>query len=180
MSLGFNAEQSAKIAFHGGLLCVQQKERGNFGPWSFGDKIVDAEVLKNRNYNLVFTNGVFDLLHTSHINMLKFAKAQGDKLVVALNSDESVKRLKGESRPIITLKDRMEVISALECVDYVVSFEEDTPLELVKKIKPDLIVKGADYKKEDIAGYEVVGAEKIVLYPYEQGNSTTSIIGKIK
>jgi D-beta-D-heptose 7-phosphate kinase/D-beta-D-heptose 1-phosphate adenosyltransferase len=176
MAMGFNAEQSAMIAFHGGILCVQQKERGSFGPWSFGNKIVkNVDFLKDRNYKLIFTNGVFDLLHTSHINMLKFAKAQGDKLIVALNSDASVKRLKGESRPIIPLKNRMEVIAALECVDYVTSFEEDTPLELVKRLNP-IMVKGGDYRKEDIAGYEVVGQDNIILYPYEQGNSTSRII----
>lgn len=179
MTLGFNAEQAAKIAFHGGILCVQQKERGLFGPWSFGNKIVDnVDFLVDRDYKLVFTNGVFDLLHTSHINMLKFAKSMGDKLIVAVNSDASVKRLKGESRPIIPLRQRMEVIAALECVDFVTSFEEDTPLELVKRLNP-VMVKGGDYRKEDIAGYEVVGADNIILYPYEQGNSTSNIISKI-
>lgn len=181
MTLEFNAEQAAKIAFHGGLLCVQQKERGSFGPWSFGNKIIkDLDLFKKRNYKLVFTNGVFDIMHVSHLNMLKFAKAQGDKLIVALNSDESVRRLKGESRPIIGLEDRMKMIAALECVDFVTSFNEDTPFELIKKLSPAFIVKGADYKKEEIAGHEIVGVENVILYPYEPGNSTSLIIDKLK
>jgi len=145
------------------------------------NKIVNnIDFLKKRNYKLTFTNGVFDLLHISHINLLKFAKSQGDKLIVALNSDASVKRLKGDSRPIITLDERMKIIAALECVDFVISFEEDTPFELIKRLNPDCIVKGGDYQKEEIAGHEIVGIENIILYPYEYGNSTSLIIDKLK
>lgn len=180
MILNFNVEQAAQIADYGAGLCVQQKERGMFGPWLFSGKIVaNPSFLRKRDYKLVITNGCFDLVHKSHVDLLKFAKAQGDKLVVALNSDDSIKRLKGEGRPIVELKNRMEMIAALDCVDYVVSFEEDTPLNLIKQINPDFIVKGGDYKKEDVAGCHVVGLDNVVLFPYVEGNSTTSLIQKL-
>ena len=118
------------------------------------NKIVNnIDFLKKRNYKLTFTNGVFDLLHISHINLLKFAKSQGDKLIVALNSDASVKRLKGDSRPIITLDERMKIIAALECVDFVAINKWPTAEETLKLIRPNIYVKGQEFEKlEDKTG----------------------------
>lgn len=140
-------------------------------------KIVDCSYLKHRSYSLAFTNGCFDILHTGHIQSLKFAKSKADKLVVALNSDSSIKNLKGNSRPILTLEHRMNVISSLEFVDYVLYFDEETPLNLIKKIKPDYLIKGSDYKIESVVGKEFV--KEIFLAPFFDGISTTRIIEDI-
>ena len=144
---GFTIEEAAIIAFHAGVIYVQQNQRGTFGPEClYTSKILkNCDKLKNRNYKLVFTNGCYDLVHTGHLSTLEFAKSKGDKLIVAVNSDESVKRLKGPSCPILSLEDRMKLLAALDCVDFVISFEEDTPLEIIQKIKPDVLVKGQDY-----------------------------------
>lgn len=127
---------------------------------------------------IIFTNGCFDILHAGHISYLQKARELGDLLIVGLNSDESIRRLKGSSRPIIPQDDRAAVLAALECVDFVIIFEEDTPLELIKLIKPAVLVKGADY-----AGKEVVGsafAKEVKLIEFVQGRSSTSIIDKIR
>ena len=175
-SLGFSHSESAEIAFEVGAKYVQNKYNK---PLSLEDiqKHIDPYVAKfttpsnKRDYKLVFTNGVFDAgLTAAHVAYLKEAKKYGDKLVVALNSDDSVKRLKGEKRPILSLKDRMEIVASLECVDYVTSFEEDTPLELIKKIIPNLVVKGGDYTPEQVAGYGIV--DVIVTKKFD-GLSTT-------
>ena len=142
-------------------------------------KFVRPEELRNRDYKLVFANGVFDF-GPHHIDLLLFAKEQGDKLVVAVNSDASVKRLKGEKRPIFSLADRMKLLGALECVDFVVSFEENTPLRLIEIIRPDRICKGSDYQAENVVGASVVGKENIILFPLVAGYSTTKLIEKIK
>lgn len=131
---------------------------------------------------VVFTNGCFDLLHIGHIKYLKEARALGDKLVLGLNSDASVKRLKGPSRPILSEKYRREFLLALEMVDEVILFEEDTPLNLICQLKPDVLVKGGDYKIEDIVGaQEVLGwggeVKSLSFYP---GFSSTQLIEKIK
>lgn len=131
---------------------------------------------------VVMTNGCFDLLHPGHIRYLRSAKALGDRLVVAVNSDASVKRLKGESRPVNTLEVRMEMLSALESVDWVVAFEEDTPASLICQIKPDVLVKGGDYQIAQIAGADCVllaGGEVKVL-DFWQGHSTTSMIDRLQ
>ena len=128
---------------------------------------------------IVFTNGCFDILHLAHIRLFDFAKKQGDYLVVGLNSDDSVKCLKGPSRPINNLQARKEVLLALKSVDYVIAFEEDTPLELIKKIKPNVLLKGGDYSKDSIVGSSIIedyGGE-VIVFPYINGYSTTSIIG---
>jgi len=130
---------------------------------------------------VVFTNGVFDLLHPGHIDVLTEARGRGDHLVVGLNTDASVKRLKGQDRPIRTEAERAYVLAALEAVDCVVLFPEDTPLELVLELKPDVIVKGGDYSESTIVGArEVVewGGEVVVI-PLTPGQSTTSIIEKL-
>lgn len=182
LSLGFSYAESAEIAFEVGAKYVQNKYNK---PISIEELLehVDPFAAKfylppvDRNYKLVFTNGVFDAgLTAPHVAYLKEAKKYGDKLVVALNSDESVKRLKGEKRPILPLKDRMEIVASLECVDYVVSFEEDTPLNIIKKIRPNLIVKGGDYIPEQVVGYGIV--DVIIARKFE-GLSTTDKINLI-
>lgn len=131
---------------------------------------------------IVFTNGCFDLLHIGHIELLKFAKSLGNYLIVAINSDDSVKKLKGFSRPINNEITRKTILESIKYVDEVIIFNEDTPLEVIKKLQPNIIVKGGDYKKEDIVGYEFekLGLLEIKLFNYIPNNSTTSIIERIK
>ena len=131
---------------------------------------------------LVFTNGCFDILHGGHLSYLEKARSLGDALVVAVNSDDSVKRLKGETRPIISGADRKRMLAGLACVDYVVEFSEDTPLELIKKLSPDVLVKGADYAIKDIVGADHVietGGE-VETIKFVDGLSTSKIIEKVK
>lgn len=129
---------------------------------------------------IVFTNGCFDLLHAGHIQSLTQAANEGDYLVVGLNSDNSVKKLKGENRPVNNEESRALVLAALSMVDAVVVFTEDTPLQLIKKIMPDVLVKGGDYKLEEIVGAKEVIANggRVVINPILPGFSTTSIINK--
>lgn len=131
---------------------------------------------------VVFTNGVFDLLHPGHVDVLYGARIKGDLLVVGINSDASVRRLKGPERPVRQEVDRAYVLAALECVDAVAVFEEDTPLELVKVVKPDVIVKGGDYTPDTIVGAEEVRAwgGEVVVIPLTPNQSTTSIINKLR
>ena len=152
-------------------------------------KIVDLNVLlaryglKNqRKDRLVFTNGCFDILHLGHISYLEECRKRGDRLVVALNSDRSVRALKGAARPYIGQEDRAAVLAALSCVDAVVIFDEDTPESLIGKVLPDVLIKGADYTIGQIAGGEIVLATGGVVetVPLVAGRSTTSIIEKIK
>jgi D-beta-D-heptose 7-phosphate kinase/D-beta-D-heptose 1-phosphate adenosyltransferase len=131
---------------------------------------------------VVFTNGVFDLLHPGHIDVLSAARAAGDALVVGVNSDDSVRRLKGPERPIRTAVERALVLGALESVDAVAVFEQDTPLELIVALRPDIIVKGGDYAPDTVVGRREVeswgGSVKII--PLTPGQSTTSIIEKLR
>jgi len=131
---------------------------------------------------IVFTNGCFDILHLGHIELLKYAKSLGDTLIVGLNSDESVKKLKGDLRPINNELTRKTILESLKFVDSVVIFNEETPLELIKHIQPNIIVKGGDYKKDNVIGYELekMGLLEIKLFNYMPNNSTTLIIEKIK
>ncbi len=131
---------------------------------------------------IVFTNGCFDILHVGHIRYLRQAAALGDMLVVGLNSDASVRRLKGEGRPVNSENDRAELLASLEFVDYIVVFEEDTPYELIKQIQPDVLVKGGDYAPEDVVGRDIVEARggKLVLIDFVEGKSTTGIIHRIR
>lgn len=132
---------------------------------------------------VVMTNGCFDLLHAGHVDMLQRARALGDMLIVAVNSDESVARLKGSRRPILPLADRMAVLRGLKCVTDVVPFAEDTPLQVILKIRPDVLVKGSDYKVKDIVGAkEVQGwGGRVVAMPIRLRHmSTTEIIRRIK
>lgn len=130
---------------------------------------------------IIFTNGVFDLLHPGHLRYLKKARALGDVLVVGLNSDNSVRRNKGNNRPILPENERVKLVAALEMVDYVTVFEEDTPFELITAIQPDVLVKGGDYHLHDIVGRDAVEARggKVLTIPFEEGFSSSEIIERI-
>jgi len=130
---------------------------------------------------VVFTNGCFDILHPGHIHTLTQAKALGDVLIVGLNSDASVKRLKGERRPILNQAERIVMLAALEAVDYVTVFEEDTPLALIQLLQPQVLVKGGDWDSQAVVGRDAVEANggKVVLIPYQEGLSTTGIIERV-
>lgn len=137
---------------------------------------------KSKGLSVAFTNGCFDIIHVGHISSLQQAAQEADKLIVAVNADSSVKKLKGESRPVNTEDARAHVLAALEMVDAVVIFTEDTPRNLIVALKPDVLVKGGDYRVEDIAGATEVLSWKgrVVINPIMTGYSTTSIIGKLK
>lgn len=131
---------------------------------------------------IVFTNGVFDLLHPGHVRYLAEARRLGDVLVVGVNSDRSVRAIKGDGRPIIPEQERAEILEALAAVDAVVIFDEDTPLALITAIQPDVLVKGADWAQDAIVGRDVVEASggRVVRVPMEQGHSTTSIVERVR
>jgi rfaE bifunctional protein nucleotidyltransferase chain/domain len=135
-----------------------------------------------RPRRLVFTNGVFDLLHPGHVDVLAGARAEGDALVVGLNADASVRRLKGPERPVRSQEERAYVLGALEVVDAVVLFEEDTPLELIRALRPDVLVKGGDYTEATIVGAaDVKGwGGRVAIIPLTPGQSTTSIVEKLR
>ncbi len=137
--------------------------------------------LRAKGKKVVFTNGCFDLLHYGHIKYLEDAKKKGDILVVAVNSDVSVKRIKGNKRPIVNQKDRLRMIAALESVDYTVLFHEDTPLGVIKSLRPDILVKGADWDKNNIVGSDFVLSHKgkVCTIKLVRGCSTTDLINKI-
>ena len=138
--------------------------------------------IKSLNTKLVFTNGCFDLLHPGHIEYLIAARALGSQLIVGVNDDASVSRLKGPSRPYNTLQDRMAMLAALQSVDYVIPFSEDTPLELITAILPHIIVKGGDYTTDQMIGADLVqgyGGEVVIL-PFKEGYSSTGLIEKIR
>lgn len=141
--------------------------------------LVDARLAGER---IVFTNGCFDILHAGHVRCLTEARAMGDRLVVALNSDDSVRRLKGEGRPVNPLEQRMAVVAALGCVDWVVPFGDDTPIRLLEALKPDVLVKGGDYGLDQVVGAEVVRAYggEVRTVPPVKGSSTTALIEAIK
>lgn len=136
---------------------------------------------QKREKRVVFTNGCFDLLHQGHIHYLSHARDLGDILIVGLNSDTSIRRLKGPQRPIVSEKERALMLAAFEFIDYVVLFEEDTPINLISSISPDILVKGGDYKIEEIVGYDVVTSNggMVLTLDLIQGCSTTNIIEKI-
>ncbi len=137
--------------------------------------------IKKENQKLVFTNGCFDLLHRGHIDYLNRAKELGDYLVVALNSDESVTKLKGKGRPLVKLEDRAFVISNLKAVDFVISFNEETPFEIISKVIPDVLIKGGDWKIDQIVGRDIVeqNGGKVYSLKYIEDYSTSSMIEKI-
>lgn len=126
---------------------------------------------------IVFTNGCFDILHAGHVSVLEFSRSKGDVLVVGVNSDASVRRLKGPTRPVNCQEDRALVLGGLQSADAVSVFEQDTPYELIKLVRPDVLVKGGDYKTSEIVGREF--AKKVVRFPLLKGRSTTNIIKKV-
>lgn len=132
-------------------------------------------------HRMVFTNGCFDILHRGHVSYLAQARDLGDVLVLGLNSDDSVRRLKGPSRPINDEMSRALVLASLECIDYIVLFTDDTPYNLIKTVQPDILVKGGDYVIENIVGYDIVTSRggKVLTLPFVDGFSTTSIVNKM-
>lgn len=148
------------------------------------DKVVSWATLEKklkrhraRREKIVFTNGCFDLIHVGHLKVLTSCKKLGDVLVLGLNSDKSVRSIKGPKRPIIEEKDRAQLLAGMEPVDYVVLFSEDTPERLIKRVKPDILVKGGDWKSGEIVGADV--AKKVVRIPLVKGRSTTDLIQRI-
>lgn len=141
-----------------------------------------AELWRKENHVLVFTNGCFDILHFGHVDYLERARALGGKLIVALNTDASVQRLKGPERPIVNEASRARVMAGLEFVDMVVFFDEDTPLQVIEELKPDVLVKGGDYTPETIVGADFVTMRggKVLSIPLVDGYSTTKFVNKIK
>ena len=138
-------------------------------------------ILRRQGRRIVFTNGCFDLIHPGHVRYLRAAKRLGDVLVVGLNSDASVRRLKGPPRPLVPQRDRCEVIAALEMVDYVILFDEDTPYNLIKQVQPDVLVKGGDWRPEDIVGADIVRGRGGVVRSlrFAPGYSTTALVRRI-
>lgn len=139
------------------------------------------DILRGTGRKIVFTNGCFDLIHTGHTRYLTKARSLGDILIVGVNSDASVRTIKGDKRPINTEADRMETLSALECVDFVISFSEPDPYRVIKELQPDVLVKGGDWPIEKIIGRDIVEARggKVISAGYIDGASTTGIIEKI-
>jgi D-beta-D-heptose 7-phosphate kinase/D-beta-D-heptose 1-phosphate adenosyltransferase len=148
--------------------------------WEQTAALVSA--VRSAGRRIVFTNGVFDLLHPGHLRYLQHARSLGDLLIVGLNADASVRRNKGPDRPITAEHERAELLAALECVDAVVIFEQDTPAEIVRLVQPDILVKGADWPADQIVGRDTVEARggRVVLVPVEPGHSTSSILSRIR
>jgi rfaE bifunctional protein nucleotidyltransferase chain/domain len=146
------------------------------------DAVARIEGLRRSGRVIVFTNGVFDLLHPGHVRYLQRARVLGDALIVGLNSDASVRRNKGPGRPINPEAERAEVVAALECVEAVVIFDEDTPAEIVRACQPDILVKGADWAADQIVGRDTVEARggRVVRMPVEEGYSTSAIVERIR
>lgn len=146
------------------------------------DAAAFAAAHRRAGRRVVFTNGVFDLLHPGHVRYLQAARAHGDALLVGVNSDRSVRAIKGPSRPITPERERAELLAALSCVDAVVVFDEDTPADIIRAVQPDVLVKGADWAPDAIVGRDTVEARggQVVRIPVEQGWSTSEIIRKIQ
>lgn len=159
------------------LLAEQRKDGYGYRTLSWQEIESLANTWRACGEKIVFTNGCFDILHVGHVSYLEQAARLGKHLIVGLNTDDSVKRLKGATRPLNHELDRARVLSALACVDAVVLFGEDTPTELVKKIRPDILVKGGDYKPEEVAGREYAGEVQIIKF--EDGYSTTGLLEKM-
>ena len=161
---------------------IHGRTTAGFGVMTEAELKQAVKLAKERGEKIVMTNGCFDILHPGHVSYLENARKLGDRLIVAVNTDESVKRLKGEERPINHLASRMAVLAGLSSVDWLVAFDEDTPQRLIGEILPDLLVKGGDYKPEDIAGSKEVWANggDVKVLNFENGFSTSNVIKKIK
>jgi len=153
------------------------------------NKILDRNILKNKleelrkeGKKIAFTNGCFDILHVGHVRYLREAKKTGDILVLALNSDSSVRAIKGEKRPLVSEEERAEVLAALEFIDFVTIFQELTPLELICHLKPDILIKGGDWPEDKVIGRDEVKkwGGRVAIIPEVEGKSTTNIVEKIK
>jgi len=151
----------------------------NLDPAALGRFVQEARASGRR---IVFTNGVFDILHPGHVRYLQAARSHGDLLIVGLNSDASVRRNKGPGRPINPETERAEVLAALACVDAVSIFDDETPAEIIRRVQPDVLVKGSDWPADQIVGRDTVEARggKVILEPVEQGYATTAIIEKVR
>ncbi|MFW2404835.1 MAG: bifunctional D-glycero-beta-D-manno-heptose-7-phosphate kinase/D-glycero-beta-D-manno-heptose 1-phosphate adenylyltransferase HldE [Gammaproteobacteria bacterium] len=163
-------------------LALHEQGLGGRGSLSREEAPMIAAEARARGERVVMTNGCFDILHTGHVAYLEEAKMRGDRLIVAVNDDDSVRRLKGEGRPVNSLEDRMAVLAGLASVDWVVPFSEDTPADLIGNVLPDVLVKGGDYKPEEIAGADAVLANggSVEVLTFKEGRSTTSIIESMK
>ncbi len=186
VGLGYNMYEASSIAYAAAAAYVHKEHNE---PVTYYDlmkevdpieaKILPLHLIKNNlRDKVVFTNGCFDILHSGHIECLKFAKEQGDRLIVALNSDQSIRKLKGPSRPIVPLKERMKIIASLEFVDHVISFHDLHPYDIIEEIQPHCLVKGGEYKKEEVVGHNIVN--EVFTFNMVEGKSTTNIISKIK
>jgi D-beta-D-heptose 7-phosphate kinase/D-beta-D-heptose 1-phosphate adenosyltransferase len=163
-------------------LAIRRQHEGDAAVLTEDELLHCVAEARARGQTVVMTNGCFDILHVGHVKYLEAARKLGDLLIVAVNDDDSVRRLKGPQRPLNATADRMKMLAALKCVDWVVSFSEDTPARLIAGILPDLLVKGGDYRPEQVAGYDVVTANggQVVILDYYDGYSTTRIIEKAR
>lgn len=145
------------------------------------DLIKIREELRCKKKKVIFTNGCFDLLHSGHIHLIREAKKQGDVFIVAVNEDESIRKIKGGSRPIFPLEERLEVLEAIGDIDYLVTFSEETPQRIIAALLPDVLVKGGDWKPEDVVGKREVenAGGRVVIIPYLEGRSTSEIIDRV-
>ncbi|HEX8342000.1 MAG TPA: D-glycero-beta-D-manno-heptose 1-phosphate adenylyltransferase [Tepidisphaeraceae bacterium] len=168
-----------KAEIIGDLLAEQRKTSGK--ERDLPGLLGELAVHRRAGRHIVFTNGCFDLVHLGHVKYFQFAKAQGDLLVVGVNTDSSIRRLKGEKRPVVSEDDRIGVLEELQSIDYLIKFDSDTPIELIKAVEPDVLVKGADYAKEQVVGWELVEARggSVALAPLIDGRSTSSVIRRI-
>ena len=160
---------------------TQTRSKSSTKVLSVSNLVAERRLLREAGRRVVFTNGCFDLLHPGHVRYLTLARELGDALIVALNSDRSVRALKGPSRPILREDERAEVMAALECVDYVTIFDEETPRELIAQLLPDILVKGGDWGVTDIIGREEVEAAggEVLSLPFVEGCSTSDVIARI-
>jgi D-beta-D-heptose 7-phosphate kinase/D-beta-D-heptose 1-phosphate adenosyltransferase len=188
-----NAAAAVAVSKKGAAIVTSAELRRKILPHAFlaaEEKIVatsgelDAQLLdwRKQGLRIGFTNGCFDILHPGHVKVLTAARGACDRLVVGLNSDASVKRLKGEGRPVQDERARSEVLAALEAVDLIVVFEEDTPIKLITRIKPSVLVKGGDYARQQVVGHEIVAANggEIMLVDILEGFSTTSVVRRAR
>ncbi len=198
ISANFSLSESVKIANLGAGIAVsklgtvsvtvEELDLGLHAPAVKGKRVADIDelrrslsVLRSSNEKIVFTNGCFDLIHRGHIACLRDARSRGDCLVVAINDDDSVRNLKGDGRPVCSLHNRIAVLEELSCIDWIIPFSEQTPLALIRELKPDVYIKGGDYEEDELVESELVrsyGGE-VILSPYIEGCSTTTIIDSI-
>lgn len=161
---------------------MDERRVGMKGKYRSQDELVKIRRrLKRQGMRVVFTNGCFDLLHSGHIRLFREAKKQGDILVVALNDDISVRQIKGTGRPVFPLEERREVLEAIEDIDFLTSFAEETPREIIAALLPDVLVKGGDWRPEEVVGKKEVeeSGGKVVIVPYLRGRSSSSLIKRI-